>query len=253
MSRDSLEPRFFAAADGAELAWYEIGAGRPLVLIHGLFSNAWTNWVRYGHAERLASEGRRVIMPDLRGHGRSAAPRDPAAYPPDILATDALALIAHLGIEDYDLGGYSLGARTTLRALVRGARPRRAFGAGMGLDGILDTQGRGAFFRGVLEKRGTHPRGSTEWMSEAFLKTTGGDAEALLLILDTFIDTEIDALRALTMPIGIICGVDDHDNGSAEALANIFPQGWFEGIPGNHMSAVLRPELGQAIAAFLVQ
>ena len=62
---------------------------------------------------QIAARGFRVIMPDLRApRGRARKPHDPAAYPPDILASDGLALIAHLGLEDYDLGGYSLGART---------------------------------------------------------------------------------------------------------------------------------------------
>ena len=58
----------------------------------------------------LAGQGYRVILPDLRGHGDSARPHDPAAYPPDALADDGLALIEQLGLTDYDLGGYSLGA-----------------------------------------------------------------------------------------------------------------------------------------------
>jgi pimeloyl-ACP methyl ester carboxylesterase len=49
-----------------------MGEGRPLVLIHGLFSSAFTNWIRYGHAARLARAGFRLIMPDLRAHGESA-------------------------------------------------------------------------------------------------------------------------------------------------------------------------------------
>ncbi|WP_167072004.1 alpha/beta fold hydrolase [Sphingomonas vulcanisoli] len=251
MSRNDLIPSFFEAADGEKLAYYTIGEGRPIVLIHGLFSNSWTNWVRYGHAERIAAGGHRVIMADLRGHGASAAPHDPAAYPPDILARDALALIDHLRIQDYDLGGYSLGARTTVRALVHGATPRRAFGAGMGLEGILRTQGRGSFFRRVLENRGTHERGSPEWMSEAFLKTTGGDPIALLQILNTFVDTRREQIEAIATEMAVICGIDDHDNGSAEALAALFPHGRYQEIPGNHMSAVLKPELGAAIVAFI--
>ena len=246
-----MKPLFFAAEDRARLAYYELGDGRPLVLIHGLFSNSWTNWVRYGHAELLARQGRRVIMADLRGHGASAAPHDPAAYPPDVLAKDLLALVAHLDLADYDLGGYSLGARTVVRSLVKGAKPACAFGAGMGLDGILHTQVRGSFFRKVLEGRGTHARGSAEWMSEAFLKTTGGDPVALLNVLNTFVDTSPAELQAITIPVGVICGEEDRDNGSAEALANLFPDGHFTQIPGTHMSAVLKPELGQAIAAFL--
>ena len=106
------------------------------MLLHGYFSTAEVNWVRFGHAETLAARGHRVILPDLRAHGDSARSHDPAAYPRDALADDGLALVEHLGLTDYDLGGYSLGARTTVRMLVRGAAPRRAIVAGMGLDAI---------------------------------------------------------------------------------------------------------------------
>ena len=119
MAEQTSEHRF-ASFDGVEIAWQEQGEGRPLVLIHGLFSNAWTNWIRYGHAARLAEAGHRVIMPDLRGHGLSARPHDAAAYPPDVLARDGKALLAHLDLGEYDLGGYSLGGRTVVRMLVDG-------------------------------------------------------------------------------------------------------------------------------------
>lgn len=247
----------FTAPDGVELAWHELpagegpGGGRALILIHGYFSNASVNWVRYGHAARLAAAGFRVIMPDLRAHGVSGKPHDPAAYPPDILARDGEALIAHLGLTDYDLAGYSLGARTSLRMLVGGARPRRVVLAGMGLEGTLHTQGRGGFFRRVLTNLGSFERGTSEWMTEAFLKTTAGDPQALLLILETFVDTPREALAAIDVPAMIVCGAEDQDNGSAEDLAHAIPGAGFTEIPGNHMSAVTRRELGQAIEAFL--
>src|SRR3546814_11078338 len=63
--------------------------------------------------------GFRLILPDLRGHGESGKPHDPAAYPPDALTEDGLALVEQMGLTDYDLGGYSLGARTTARMLAR--------------------------------------------------------------------------------------------------------------------------------------
>ena len=75
----------FLAADGVEIAWREIGQGRPLLLIHGFMSDADTNWIRYGHAAALANAGYRVIMPDLRAHGLSGRPHDPAHYPSDVL------------------------------------------------------------------------------------------------------------------------------------------------------------------------
>ena len=49
----------------------------------------------------------------------------------------------------------------------------------------------------------------------------------------------------------VLAGVDDHDNGSAQALADLLPRGEHVAVPGNHMSAVTKPELGEAIAAFL--
>jgi pimeloyl-ACP methyl ester carboxylesterase len=239
------------------LAWRELGpeagGGRPVVLIHGLFSNAATNWIRYGHASLLAAAGFRVVMPDLRAHGSSAAPHDPAAYPPDILADDGFALLATLGLEDggYDLGGYSLGGRTVVRMLARGARPGRAIVAGMGLQGLLDTGARSDHFRHVINGIGTHPRGSPEFMAEAFLKTTGADPAALLPLLGSFVDTPPAALAGIATPTLVACGIDDADNGSAEALAGALGDGRYVAVPGNHMSAVVKPELGRAIADFL--
>jgi pimeloyl-ACP methyl ester carboxylesterase len=245
------ETHRFASFDGVELAWTEMGEGRPVVLIHGYFSNAHINWIRYGHAEKVAAKGFRVIMPDLRGHGESAKPHDPAAYPADALMRDGLALIAHLGLTDYDLAGYSLGARTAVRMLANGAVPRRVVLSGMGLDGLVHTQGRGDYFTNVLTNLGSFERGSSEWMTEAFLKTTKGDPKALLLVLDTFVDTSREEIAAIAQPTLVVSGAEDFDNGSSEALAELLPHGRYVEIPGNHMSAVTRPELGEAIADFL--
>lgn len=242
---------YFKSHDELDLAYREMGEGRAVVLIHGLFSNGWVNWIRYGHAQLLAEAGFRVIMPDLRGHGMSAAPHDAAYYPPDVLAEDGETLIRHLGLTDYDLGGYSLGGRTTMRLLARGAKPRRAIVAGMGLDGIVNTAGRGTHFRRVLTNLGQFERGSPEWMAEAFLKTVHGDPVALLNVLETFVDTPREIVETIAMPVLVVAGVDDDDNGSAEALARLLPQGELGVVPGNHMSAVTRPELGSTIADFL--
>ena len=252
MANSPIEPQFFEGSDGVRLAWREMGEGRPVVLIHGYFSDATTNWIKYGHAAKIAAAGFRVIMPDLRGHGSSAKPHDAASYPPDVLMQDGSALVAHLGLSDYDLAGYSLGGRTALRMLVNGAMPRRVVLSGMGIDGILHTQGRGTYFRNVLTNLGSFKQGTTEWLTEAFLKTTKGDPLALLRVLDTFVDTPAAALNAIRQPVLVVNGVDDHDNGSGEALASALPDGRFAGIPGNHMSAVMKPELGSAIADFLV-
>ena len=243
----------FMAADGVDLAWHETGGGRPIVLLHGLFSNAFTNWIRYGHAAAIAAKGFRVIMPDLRAHGESGKPHDPVFYPPDILASDGLALIAHLGLTDYDLGGYSLGARTSVRIVARGAKPGKLIVGGMGLSGLHSTGKRAGHFRHILTGLGTHERGSPEWLAEAFLKTTKGDPQALRLLLDTFVDTPVETIATFAMPTLVLSGEEDADNGSPQDLAALLPQGEYEAVPGGHMSAVIKPELGQAMADFLAR
>ncbi|MEM8694590.1 MAG: alpha/beta fold hydrolase [Pseudomonadota bacterium] len=228
-----------------------MGEGRPVVLLHGFFSNATTNWLRYGHAERIAAKGYRVIMPDLRAHGDSAKPHDPEAYPPDILARDGLALIAHLGLTDYDLGGYSLGARTAVRMHVSGARPGRMIISGMGLSGLTSLASRADHFRHVLTNLGNHPKHSSEWMAEAFLKTTGGDPEALLQVLNVFTNTSQEAIRAIMAPTLILAGEEDQDNGSHEDLAALIPHASHVQVPGGHMSCIVKPEFGKALADWL--
>ena len=245
------EPFYFNSFDDAPLAWREMGEGRPVVLIHGFMSDATTNWIRFGHAAAIAAKGFRVIMPDLRGHGDSAKPHDPAAYPRDALTRDGHAIVAHLGLTDYDLGGYSLGARTVSRMLATGATPTRAIFSGMGLEGLTDTGRRAGHFRHILTNLGQHERGSPAWLAEAFLKTSGGDPVALLRVIDTFADTTIDDIRGFAPPALVVCGVDDHDNGSAPALADALPDARYVEVPGGHMSAVTKPELGLAIADWL--
>ncbi|PHQ62969.1 MAG: alpha/beta hydrolase [Sphingobium sp.] len=237
--------------DGLPIAVHVVGEGRDLVLIHGYFSNAWTNWIRYGHAAALVAAGFRLIMPDLRGHGESGKPHDVAAYQPDALTDDNLALVEQMGLTDYDLGGYSLGARTTVRMLARGATPRRVILAGMGLRGLVQTLDNGGYYRNVLTHLGSFERGSSEWMTEAFLKTTKGDPVALLNILNTFVDTPEDIIAGFQQPTEVICGTDDDSNGNAQELAHILPNGRYVEVPGNHMNAVTRKELGQAMVDFL--
>jgi len=141
----------FAGRDGVRLASQETGEGRPIVLIHGHMDRG-SHWVGSGLAGRLAERGRRVVMPDLRGHGDSAGPHDAAAYPPDVLADDGLALVDHLGLTDYDLVGHSLGG---LRMLVRGATPRRAVVRGQGLDQMLHGADRTGWYREFFAACGT--------------------------------------------------------------------------------------------------
>jgi pimeloyl-ACP methyl ester carboxylesterase len=245
------DTNFFEARDGIRLAWRERGEGRPLLLLHGLFSNAEVNWIKFGTADRIAAEGYRVIMPDLRVHGASDAPHDAAHYPPDVLVDDLRDLIAHLGLDRFDLGGFSLGARTSVRTVVGGVAPERLILGGMGLAGLSGWQRRGDFFRRAIAEYDSAKRGDDTWMAIQFMKTMKVDRVAAGHLLNSFTDTPPEALAAITMPTLVVCGEDDQDNGSAPELAATLADARLTTIPGTHMSSVTEPALGEAIASFL--
>jgi len=242
---------YWKASDGIELAFHEMGEGRAVVLLHGLFSDAVMNWIKFGHAARIAAAGFRVIMPDLRAHGLSGRPHEPEYYPTGVLARDLRELIDHLGLAEFDLGGFSLGARTTVEGIGEGLRPRRAMLGGAGLEGLRHWQRRKHFFLEAIELFDRVPRGDPHWLSIQFMKSQKVDRVSAALLLESFADAFMEWLQAFTMPTLVVCGSEDDDNGSAADLAAALPDAIFREVPGTHMSSVTRPELGEAIAAFL--
>jgi pimeloyl-ACP methyl ester carboxylesterase len=238
----------YRGRDGARLSYLETGEGMPLLLLHGYLGTAEGAWVDSGHATSLARRGCRVVMPDLRGHGASA---DAGAYPPDALVDDLVALAAHLGLERYDLGGYSLGARVAARAVARGARPDRLVLAGAGLEEIIDAEGRGAGFRRLLENLGNFPPGSREREAEDFLRRVGADPAALLRVLGTFVDTPEIQLARITIPTLVLCGSTDPRFPEAERLAERIPGARLRSLPGDHVAAAASAELAMALDGFL--
>ena len=244
--------QFLPGFDGAQLAVHRLGEGRPLVLLHGLFSSAQVNWIKYGTARALAEAGFACIMPDLRAHGQSAMPHEAAAYPRDVLVKDLVALIGALGLVDYDLAGFSLGSRTAIHGVTTaGLAPRRLVLGGMGLAGMRGWTRRIDFFLDVIARFGTIPREDPAYMAQNFMRSTKVDLVATRLLLESFRGTAPDDLAAVTMPTLLVCGTEDDDNGSAQELADVLPDARYAPIPGNHMSSVTMPELSAAIAGFL--
>lgn len=248
-----LRTEFIEGHLGTRLAVHRMGEGRPVVLLHGLFSSAEVNWIKFGTAAQLAAAGFEAIMPDLRAHGQSEAPHDPAAYPEDVLVDDALALVAALGLADYDLGGFSLGARTAVRSVLAGLAPRRLVLGGMGLEGLAGWARRSAHFIDAIDRFGTIARDDPAYVAQNFMKSMKIDRVAARLLLQSVDDTAAAALDAVTMPTLVVCGSQDQDNGSAQALAARLPDAVYREIPGTHMNSVSKPELGVAIVEFLSQ
>jgi pimeloyl-ACP methyl ester carboxylesterase len=244
----------FESFDGTRLAIHRTGEGRPVVLLHGLFSSAHMNWIKWGHDQRLADAGSEAIMLDFRVHGESEAPVEASAYPQDVLVRDAAALVDHLGLApgEYDLVGFSLGARTALHAVAHEVlAPRRLAACGMGIEGLSEWQRRAAHFKRVIDEFDTIKPGSSLYVARTFLKSQGVDRKAARLLLDAPSSFDPARLADVSTPTAIICGDEDHDNGSAPALAAAMRDATYIEVPGSHLNSVTKPEFGEAIVGFL--
>jgi len=236
----------FPTRDNQELHYKELGEGRPLVLLHGYLGSA-EQWLEHGHAEQLAAENR-VILPDLRAHGENPRPHAPSAYPPDALVDDGFALIDHLGLADYNLGGYSLGARVVARMLAKGAKPAKAIVAGQGLKAVNGTY-HGANRRILTAILSGKPLDPADEEQAHWFRLSGNDPTAMLNVLNTLIPTPDKALAQIETPTLVAIGTEDQAHASAPELAQVLPNGHFTQIPGNHFTAMTN--LAPAITAFL--
>ena len=101
------------------LAWGD-PAGRPLLLLHGVTSSA-GNWWRVGPA--LAATGRRVVAPDLPGHGLTGDWRGQIRFRDNAAGLIAFAENAGISSDDLQVVGHSWGAVTAAAFPVAGLRP----------------------------------------------------------------------------------------------------------------------------------
>jgi pimeloyl-ACP methyl ester carboxylesterase len=102
------EPRF-ARSRGFAIAYDDVGAGPPVVLLHGVTLSG-GDWWETGYVDRLLAAGRRVLVVDPLGHGQSDAPADPTAYRYPEVALDVAAVMNAAGVDRAAVWGYSRGA-----------------------------------------------------------------------------------------------------------------------------------------------
>jgi pimeloyl-ACP methyl ester carboxylesterase len=249
-----LQSHRFAGRDGLKLAYLEAGEGRPLVLLHGFLASG-RQWIDHGPAATLIEKGCRLIIPDLRGHGDSARPHDPSSYPPDVLADDGFALLEQLGLDDYDLGGYSLGGNVVLRMLARGAKPAQVFVAAQGLTAITNSVPRGKYQRvltAIVEGEPIAPS-SPDAEAAHWITQLGGDPLALLQVLNSLVATPPGELGQISTPVLVVVGDEDHDHRSAEELATVLLNALFTRVVGNHWTTLTGPEFAATLVGFLTR
>jgi pimeloyl-ACP methyl ester carboxylesterase len=131
------------------------GDGPAIVLAHGFGGSA-----RNFRATARALRARwRVVLFDARGHARSEAPRDPAAYGPEAFVADLGRVLDAAGAERAVVGGLSMGAATALAfALTHRERVRGlVLAAYPGAGGVASVAER---FADAIERRGLEAAGA---------------------------------------------------------------------------------------------
>lgn len=104
-----MRTQFIKSLDGSRIAYDCSGAGDALVLLHG-GGGARREWHSAGYVARLA-EVFTVITLDLRGHGESELPTDPADYRSEKYEQDILAVADACGVDHFHLWGMSFGGK----------------------------------------------------------------------------------------------------------------------------------------------
>lgn len=242
------------ASNGVEIAYFDVGAGPPILLIHGFASSAHVNWVYPGWVEALTGAGRRVIALDNRGHGASQKLYEAAAYHTDRMAEDAVRLLDHLGVERADVMGYSMGARITAFLTRRfPERVRAAVLGGLGVH-LIDGVGLPETVADALEATSIgevkDPQGR---MFRAFADQTRSDRRALAACIrgSRNLMTAAEA-ASIARPVLVAVGSRDAIAGPPEPLAAIIPGARALVIPDrDHMPAVGDKTFKASVLAFL--
>ncbi len=243
-------------SDGVDIAYHDEGTGEPVMLIHGFASSVAVNWAGTGWIRLLAGQGRRVIAYDNRGHGESEKLYDPAAYSGAIMAEDARRLLDHLGIEQADIMGYSMGARIcAFLAVNHPERVRSAVLAGYGMDMIRGRVDPSPIIEGLEAASLNEVPTRRGRMFRAFAERTGSDLRALAACMRApRPEVDLADLAELPMPVMVAAGEKDSVAGPVEELARIMPRGEALVLPRrDHMSAVGDKTFRERVVEFLDQ
>ena len=226
---------------------YEIeGTGQPVLMLHG-FTGTGSEWKGKPVTDSLLAHGKQVILVDLRGNGLSDQPESPEKYADNAEARDLIGLMSYLGIQKYDAVGYSRGSIILASLLVRDPRIQKAVIGGMGADFTNpDWPRRVGFYQALMHD--TIP-GYEDFRK--YIARKGLNPLVLAAQQKEQPSTSEEALANLNLPVLIICGREDQDNGKGTDLQALIPGSKFTEVPGTHNTARNSPEFAHEVVNFL--
>jgi pimeloyl-ACP methyl ester carboxylesterase len=237
-----------AKLNGIEIDYDDTGRGRAVVMSHG-YSATRRMW-RGQHA--ALGDRYRMISWDMRGHGQTSAPDDPAQYSLELTVADIKALLDHLGIRRAVIGGLSLGGYVSLAFYLAHPEMVEALVICDSGPGYRNAEARAqwnerAFARATaFEERGMDAMGKSPEAQEAIPhhRSAQGLAHAARGMLAQKDAQVIDGLPRVTVPTLVIVGDKDQPFvAPCQYMAGKIPGARLEVIPGaGHSSNLDQPD-----------
>ena len=232
---------------GAHIWYAAYGSGPAVILLHGGLGNS-GNWGYQVPA--LVKNGYRVLVIDSRGHGRSTRDEQPYSY--ELMASDAMAVMDQVGLENAAFIGWSDGACTAL--VLASKFPERAAGVFFFACNI-DPSGTKEFeFTPIIQRclnrhvKDYQQLSSTPDEFETF-------SEAVGLMQQTQPNYSVDDLAKINVPVVIVHSEHDEfiKREHAEYLARSLPNAEFVYLQEvSHFAPLQRPEqFNRSVLAFL--
>lgn len=245
-SKFPVASNYFSSFDGTKIYFEVHGAGKPVLLVHGFIVDG-SSWKRTALYNDLLNDGYKVIIPDMRGNGKSGKPHDSTAYDNDAEAKDIIGLMNLLKINEYSVVGYSRGSIITARLLVLDKRINDAVLGGIGADFTNPAWPRRImFYHALMGDSIPELKGMVEYVQQQRL-----DQLALAYLQRSQPSTSKEELNKVTQPVLVISGDKDADNGSAAELAKLLPNSTVATVPGDHNHASATKEFSTTVINFL--
>ena len=224
---------------------YEVeGEGPPLILLHGGLSNL-SQWHEMGYVEALKNNYQLILI-DVRGHGASDKPHDPATYELKLLVADIVIVLDNLDVSKAHFLGYSMSGRVGFGSakyaherfssfIIGGAHPYILDQDELDADLQLLKKGMAAVIAMMEKALGSK---MTPWLKATL---AANDLEAIVAFFSAKhwrLSLE-DALHNMTMPCLVFAGEADPLYSGARDCVKSIPNGTFISLPGFGHSGVM--------------
>ena len=238
----------YVDANGVHSYYEEHGSGDPLLLLHGGLADG----SGFALQTPVFAERYRVIVPDRRGHGRTADVEGPITY--DVMADDTIALMDELGTGPAHLVGWSDGGNVGLLVAIKRpdlVRKLVTMGANFSADGLMP--------EAVAAFEPDTPTSAIPIMRDMW-KAAAVDPDRFEVVLDKMMHCWFDYaippadLARIAAPTLVMVG--DDDIAKFEHTIELFeaiPDAQLAVIPGaSHVAPIEKPELvNQLVLDFL--